>query len=268
MFIAVSIVVVATVRLTPWRFKFPQWTRNIIEESIELEGEISHKSDRPFTSHSIKLLTISFIGLFLQLFTIFHPAFRIERILPTTAWAIACIITATLRPSCTPKALLVLYCSLFISQTIVLASSHTKLEIDDVPFALVILTAIGAILIIINMPLRPQNLPTAGISPVYGLPNSQSRTPEDNLTLWRFMTVAWMAPLMSVGSSRQLNDEDVWDLGYEFKHSLLSEKFRELKGSVLKRLLVANGLDLVVLGFCCLIELSVGKELQTNSNHN
>lgn len=39
-------------------------------------------------------------------------------------------------------------------------------------------------------------------------------------------------------------------------HSLLHERFRELKGSVMKRLLKANGLDLVILTAVGLLELS------------
>ena len=61
------------------------------------------------------------------------------------------------------------------------------------------------------------------------------------------MTVSWMSPLINLGRKRQLNEEDVWSLGYEFQHKRLHEQFRELKGSVVKRLLKANGLDLILL---------------------
>ncbi|KAL8758852.1 MAG: hypothetical protein Q9184_003801 [Pyrenodesmia sp. 2 TL-2023] len=53
--------------------------------------------------------------------------------------------------------------------------------------------------------------------------------------------------MISVGAKRQLNSEDVWKLGFEFQHRLLHEKFRELGGSVVRRLLSANGVDLVIL---------------------
>ena len=81
------------------------------------------------------------------------------------------------------------------------------------------------------------------------------RSPEDNLTLWQFMSVSWMAPLIKMGNERQLNDEDVWSLGYEFKHRGLHDEFRELKGSVLRRLLEANGLDLFIISALSIIEL-------------
>ena len=66
------------------------------------------------------------------------------------------------------------------------------------------------------------------------------------MTLWQFMSVAWMAPLISLGKRKQLNDEDVWLLPYEFQHNRLHYLFRDVQGSVIKRLLKVNGLDLVV----------------------
>lgn len=63
-----------------------------------------------------------------------------------------------------------------------------------------------------------------------------------------------MWPLISLGSARQLNDEDVWSLGFEFQHRHLHDKFREMKGSVVKRLLAANGLDLVFISVLGILE--------------
>ena len=63
-----------------------------------------------------------------------------------------------------------------------------------------------------------------------------------------------MSPLISIGFVRQLQDEDVWSLSHEFQHKSLHEKFRELKGSVVKRLFKANSIDLVVLTTLGLIE--------------
>lgn len=97
------------------------------------------------------------------------------------------------------------------------------------------------------MPLRDPIWESDDISPAYEKPDHQRRSPEDNLTLWQFMSVSWMSSLIAIGSSRQLNDEDVWQLSLEFQHRILHDKFRELGGSVVRRLLVANGLDLVIL---------------------
>ncbi|KAL8924299.1 MAG: hypothetical protein Q9208_004080 [Pyrenodesmia sp. 3 TL-2023] len=97
------------------------------------------------------------------------------------------------------------------------------------------------------MPLRDPYLPVDRIAPAFEKPDHLLRSPEDNLTLWQFMSVSWMSPMISVGAKRQLNSEDVWKLGFEFQHRLLHEKFRDLGGSVVRRLLSANGVDLVIL---------------------
>ncbi|OAT07043.1 ATPase [Blastomyces gilchristii SLH14081] len=56
-----------------------------------------------------------------------------------------------------------------------------------------------------------------------------------------------MAPLIAAGKRRQLNEEDVWFLPFEFQHHRLHERFSRLKGSVLSRVLQANGIDLLIL---------------------
>lgn len=98
------------------------------------------------------------------------------------------------------------------------------------------------------MPLRDPKLPSGGIGAASEKPDHLLRSPEDDLTLWQFMSVSWMSPMISVGTQRQLNSEDVWKLSFEFQHRLLHEKFRDLGGSVVRRLLFANGLDLLILG--------------------
>lgn len=68
------------------------------------------------------------------------------------------------------------------------------------------------------------------------------------------MTVSWMSPLIKIGFARQLNEEDVWSLGFQFQHKTLHENFRLLKGSVVRRLLVANGLDLIIISALAILE--------------
>lgn len=115
--------------------------------------------------------------------------------------------------------------------------------------------ALFAIATILNMPIRDPDLPNDQISPAFKAPDPRLRSPEDNLTLWQFMSVSWMGPLISLGTTRQLNDQDVWQLSYEFQHRRLHDTFRELPGSVLRRVLVANRIDLVIVSFLGLVEL-------------
>ena len=72
------------------------------------------------------------------------------------------------------------------------------------------------------------------------------------------MTVSWMTPLIRTGFKRQLDDADVWQLGYEFQHRGLHANFRRLKGTVMQRLLTANGIDLVIITALGILETVLG----------
>lgn len=109
---------------------------------------------------------------------------------------------------------------------------------------------VGSLAIMVNMPLRQSTLPLDDIAKPFGEPTSTLRSPEDLVTLWQWMTVSWMGPLIGIGKTRQINDEDVWLLPYAFQHKRLHQLFRDVKGSVTGRLLRANGSDLIII--CCL----------------
>lgn len=111
---------------------------------------------------------------------------------------------------------------------------------------------------ILLMPLRDPSLPLLGISGVGQPPSSDTRSPEDNLKLWQFLTVSWMGPLISTGKQRQLNEQDVWLLGFEFQHRRLHEKFRQIRGSVLGRLLKANGIDVLITSTIAIVQMFCG----------
>lgn len=145
--------------------------------------------------------------------------------------------------------------SLLATQLTLLVDARSTLHAHDIPASLELLTGLSAVVVILCMPLRDPDLSKDQISPPFGHLTSQLRSPEDNLTLWQFMTVSWMTPLISLGSVRQLNDEDVWSLAFEFQHSILHDRFRELKGSVVRRLIAANGLDLVIISSLGVLEL-------------
>ena len=174
---------------------------------------------------------------------------------PALSWAATCILIAVSRPATTPKALLVLYCGILVTQFVILIEGHSKASPEQLPAILVPFAALGAIMAILSMPMRNPSLSSDKISPVFGHPTSQLRSPEDNFTLWQFMTVSWMSPLITLGNERQLHDEDVWNLGHEFQHRGLHDQFRELRGSVLSRLLTATGIDLVLISVLSIIEL-------------
>ena len=144
--------------------------------------------------------------------------------------------------------------SLLLSQLVLCFYDPHGRSIVDVLRGCEGLAALVSIVLILSMPLRDPQLAQDDIGTPFEKPVSKLRSPEDNLTLWQFLSVSWMSPLISIGSKRQLNSEDVWCLGFEFQHRLLHEKFRELGGSVVRRLLAANGVDLLILSSLGIIE--------------
>jgi hypothetical protein len=68
-----------------------------------------------------------------------------------------------------------------------------------------------------------------------------------------------MEPLIKKGVARQMEDEDIWDLGWEFKHARLHDAFRKIQGSVTKRVFVANGMDLIRTTVLNMIRLCASK---------
>lgn len=118
--------------------------------------------------------------------------------------------------------------------------------------------AVSACIVILYMPLRSPSLPSFDIGAVGQEPSDKFRSPEDNLRLWQFLSVSWMAPLLSKGKKKQLNEDDVWLLGFEFKHRRLHEKFRLTRGSVISRLLQANGVDVVIVTVIATVQMLCG----------
>ena len=260
---AVSLCVVTALlllRLLTLYWRSPQWSINFIDEPKKQEEEALSDTRKWRSSLStVLLLVFSIIGFALQLLTVFHPTFRTEMLFPAASWAAACLMTAIYRPSSTPGYLLILHISVFASQLAILLDGLSVVRTEHLPAVFVLVSSIGSIIIILLMPMRDPGLESGDISAVFSPPTSGLRTPEDNLTLWQWMTVSWMAPLISLGNLRQLNDDDVWFLGYEFQHRKLHDRFRELQGSVLARLLKANGLDLIIISALATIEQFASK---------
>lgn len=105
---------------------------------------------------------------------------------------------------------------------------------------------LASVIVILTMPLRDPRLDDRDICSPFQTPTSRLRSPEDNLSLWNWMSVGWMGPIVKTGCQRQLHDEDIWKLPLEFQHDRLHMQFRDVKGSVLVRILKANAPDLVL----------------------
>ena len=166
------------------------------------------------------------------------------------------------RPKSAPLSAMVILISIAVAQLTLQLNDASRLHLFDLPNVLAIFAAIAALALILCMPLRNPGLPVDQISAPFETPTSNLRSPEDRLTPWQFMSVSWMSPLIRIGYQRQLDDGDVWNLGYEFQHKWLHDRFRELKGSVVRRLLAANGIDLVILAILGCVESGASKWLK------
>lgn len=223
--------------------------RPFIEEP-KADDEVQPQKKRSLPWVAILLLVLAIIGFVLQAIVVIQS--------PSLLLAVAIFYLALFRPRTASISLFILYTTLFVLQVALLVS-RWNFQILNVVVA-IYLVNIGITLIsivaIVNLPLRDPALPRDGISPAFTPPTSDLRTPEDDLTLWQWMSVSWMSALISVGKKRQLNEEDVWSLGYEFQHRHLHDAFRELHGTVVRRLLRANWHDLVILTILALLELA------------
>lgn len=164
------------------------------------------------------------------------------------------------RPRTAPGAVFLINAVLLLAQAIVFGLAPNA-PLDGWSRALACVAGLcfplASVVVMLNMPLRDPLLDCTGIAKPFTEPTNTARSPEDIITLWQWMTVSWMAPLIRLGYKRQLNNEDVWLLAYEFQHTRLHALFRELPGTVLARLLKANGLDLIITAGLSVLETSI-----------
>lgn len=227
----------------------PQWARSFAKEEQPYNGQT-----RRWTIWTAFLLVLSVLGLISASLSAFLPSFDRLRLLDIVPWVAGLFITIIDVPTKTPKILLALYVtSLVCGLTALTANFNEAQEVHILPVA-ALGVALAALAIILSMPMRDPALGNAGIAGNKYYPTSRLRSPEDNLSLWQFMTVSWLSPLISRGYKSQLHDEDVWFLPYEFQHKHLHMLFRELEGPVWVRLLLANGLDLFIISTLGILE--------------
>ncbi|KAI1454375.1 canalicular multispecific organic anion transporter 1 [Annulohypoxylon moriforme] len=227
----------------------PQWIRPFAKEEALLSG--THT--RSYSFWTFCLLALSAIGLVLAILAAVSPPFNTVRILELVPWVAALFIIILGRPRKTPKTLLVIFTTTSVCGLISLVAWYNETDRVNIIQVASVGVALATIFLILSMPLRDPSLDPTGIADSAFPPTSQLRSPEDNLSLWQFMTISWLSPLITKGFRDTLNDEDVWVLPYEFQHERLHMLFRDLKGSIIKRLLLANGLDLFIITFLGII---------------
>jgi ABC-type multidrug transport system fused ATPase/permease subunit len=238
--------------------KYPRWTRPFVEEPAAQHEDPATKpaSTLPWTAAFIILFTS--IGLSCQLVLIIVPSIgTVANIVLASVWAAIAVLWISWRPRIgSPTRCLGFACVLVAHVTLLLVEERYRHGFERTFNLISTLVSALIVLIELNTPLRDPLMPKDGISRPGSRPTEELRSPEDNLTTWQWMAVTWMAPLIRIGSKRQLNTSDVWFLPYEFQHLHLHNAFRELRGSVLRRLLYANWKDLCILTVLGFAELA------------
>ncbi|EED14796.1 ABC bile acid transporter, putative [Talaromyces stipitatus ATCC 10500] len=235
-----------------WR---PKWTHPFVYEETDVTDETFLTACRQPLRKAWALFLLAVICFGAEIVQIVMlPCFGY--IMLTVAWGLVSTVLAIKRPRTAPTALLVFYALALLVQYPVFSAGNMAHVVGQIAHDAVIAAAAVSIIIILSMPARDPSLPKEGISKVGETPSDNLRSPEDDLCLWHFLTVSWMSPLISVGRKRRINEDDVWLLGFEFQHRRLHEKFRQLRGSVLRRLLRANGIDIVIICSISLVQMA------------
>lgn len=112
-----------------------------------------------------------------------------------------------------------------------------------------------AVVVILNMPTSDPRLSKANVSSAFTTPTNELRSPEDDITLWQFLSVSWMSPLITTGYKRQLHESDVWQLSYQFLHRALHDAFSAVPGTMIVRVIKANAIDIFITMGLGLVEL-------------
>ncbi|KAK1834205.1 putative ATP-dependent permease [Podospora conica] len=252
-------VLVVTVRYAsgPVWHRRPPWLRRFANENDSLglrdeetgEDRLSRKRIRPWTAWGLALLLLSLAAVASGVVaTVLFPPLIQQLAIPILPGIISALVLVVERPRTLPGAVFVIHTVLLLVQLVVSVAMLDLLTDwrEMAALGVTILPPLGSVVVMLNMPMRDPLLDSTGIGKPFEEPTSAVRSPEDLITLWQWMTVSWMAPLIKIGYKRQLHDGDVWFLAYEFHHDRIHRCFREVRGTVLARLLKANGLDLLI----------------------
>ncbi|KAG9259030.1 putative ABC bile acid transporter [Emericellopsis atlantica] len=231
--------------------RLPHWLRPFAQEEQKLVAP-----KRRWTFWTLCLIGLSVAGLVLSIVGLVLQPTSAVNILSIIPWLSATLITLFQRPTSTPRLLLFQYFLLALAGLATysvrfLAHSlrhMTPLEISQIGICGLAIIAIG------NMPIRSPAADSSEIGHGRKEPTVHLRSPEDNLTLFQFWTMSWVASMIKMSRVRDLGVEDVWQLPYDYQHSRLYLAFRDLQGKFFNRLAEANGLDLAISAVLAVLE--------------
>jgi hypothetical protein len=224
--------------------------------------ELDQKDDRASILWTIALVALSIIALVVQIVKVFsfpEAGVLVHAALQLVSWTVVSLVLAFMRPRSCPAGLLAFYIPSIIIEA---AEIHhdTFLSPRNGGHQLAILLSIISALILLAMPMHVESKDCSPIAKVGAAPSSANRTPEDALSLYQFLTISWVKPLLDVGNTRQLQYEDLWRLPYSLQSHLLADTFRNVTGqSIIWRLMWANMMDYFVLALTALVDVLCSK---------
>lgn len=125
---------------------------------------------------------------------------------------------------------------------------------DVEPTAATALPAVSLVLSVAGIAFAMWNMPLDGNGPMPAQQKGQpSAPPDDYATLGSWVTFSWMNGLIKLGTQRDLDDKDIYQMAMSTRSSLLLRKVKTLKGTLLRRMLRANIHDAfldAILTFC------------------
>ena len=240
-----------------WR---PGWTKPFIEEESLKEDEPPREDSRKALLWTLSLTSLAVIALLIQVIKLSKfPDLQLHAIFLLASWALVALLLAIIRPANCPTSLLAYYFLVLVAELAAVDHGQYLPRLKDDLCYFGAAFSLVSICLLLGMPLRTASPLSGPISSVGSAPTNTKRTPEDKLRLWQFLTVTWISPLLRVGKKRQLQKEDIWELPFEFETSRITQAFRELHGTVFRRLLKANGIDCCILILTSFTQLFCGK---------
>ncbi|ODA76804.1 hypothetical protein RJ55_07320 [Drechmeria coniospora] len=222
----------------------PPWARPFAAEEAPPWG----LKRRWWTHWTLVLALVALAGLVVAAVSACLRPRRPGAFVKLVPWLSVALITASGRPTSTPRILLLQYFLMLgagFAAYAVRFLDHAVGALDAFELAGLGL-CLAAVVAIGNMPLRDPSWDAEDIGNPHLPPSHHVRSPEDNLSLFRFWSMSWVFPLADAARRAELAVEDVWQLPLEFQHTRLYTAFGELRGRLIPRLVEANGLDLVV----------------------
>jgi ABC-type multidrug transport system fused ATPase/permease subunit len=112
------------------------------------------------------------------------------------------------------------------------------------------------IAIMLSLPIKAY-YPSPDVASPSDYPTRELDSPEDATSLYSWLTVDWMRPLLSLAKKQTLEDSDVWQLSPFFRHYIIYPVFKNLpQGKLFRKIYRFTAFDFLITS-CCSIVVAV-----------